>query len=154
MSWTWEISTATMFKPDGGVLAHGYSGHGAGINDPTLIAVREVGPIPCGPNNTDGEYLVGPLEINREGPLAHLGRDVCKLIPTAAQRQFILSLGRDPDSFYLHAPVKGETVDVEPGKPLPTGSRGCICLLWSARMEVASSPDRKLIVRSGAQAVS
>jgi len=150
MSWTWIISTGEMLKPDGSLLESGYSGHAYGINNPNCISIPNIGPIPCGPNNTDAEYTIGPLLPNAEqGPLHHLGPNVANLIPSAMQRAFIASLERGPDSFYCHGGVAGEPQTVEPGKPVPTGSEGCIVLPFAARMQILESEDRVLVVKSG-----
>lgn len=150
MSWVWEQSTGTMYRPDGTVLGRGYAGHGSGINNPAMQAIPNVGPVPCGPNNTDGEYTIGPLLPNTEpGPLRHLGTNVAQLIPSDEQAAFIKLLGREPFSFYIHGGVAGEPAVPTEGMPVPSASEGCIVLGRDLRMAVLQSEDRKLIVRSG-----
>jgi hypothetical protein len=146
MPWTWIIPEGAMVDPESVVLTHGYSGHGAGIDNAAAIGEVDVGPLPCGPDGTPGEYTLGPLLLNAEpGPLHHLGPRICQLIPSPAQRAFILSLGRDPDSFYCHGGVAGEAPTPTPGFPAPTGSEGCLVLIPVARMVVLQSTDRKLL---------
>lgn len=140
-----------MWLPTGAELAQGYSGHDTpavhGINSLAAIALVDVGPLPCGPNGSAGEYTLGPLLPNTQTgtPLSHLGTNICKLIPAAAQRLFIASLGRDPDSFYLHGGVTGQVPYLEPGFPAPTGSEGCIVLPFVSRIVVMRSPVRRLL---------
>lgn len=149
MSWTWRITAGEMWTPAGMLLARGYSGNGKDIDCAASIGKANHGPLPSGPDGTPGEYTLGPLLPNTEpGPLQHLGPNICRLIPSAQQRAFLVSLDRDPDSFYLHAPVVGEPAFVEAGKPLPTGSKGCLCLAEPYRMEVLTSTERGLEVLS------
>jgi hypothetical protein len=146
MPWTWIIPEGAMLDPTGAVLTHGYSGHGAGIDSVDAIGDVNVGPLPCGPHGSPGMYTLGPLLQNAgPGPLQHLGPRICQLIPSPAQRAFIVSLGRDPNSFYCHGGVAGEVPTPTPGFPAPTGSEGCIVLIPVARMVVLQSPDRQLV---------
>lgn len=150
-AWIWVVPTGTMWQPTGVDLAQGYSGHDTptvqGINNLAVIGLVDVGPLPCGPGGSAGEYTLGPLLPNTQSgtPLSHLGPNICKLIPSAAQRLFILSLKRDPDTFYMHSGVIGEVSFPEPGFPAPTGSEGCICLREPYRMTVLTSPVRRLL---------
>jgi hypothetical protein len=146
MPWTWIIPEGAMVSPSGTVLTHGYSGHGPGIDSVAAIGEVNIGPLPCGPNGTPGQYTIGPMLPNAEpGPLHHLGPNISQLIPSPAQRLFIMSLGRDPDSFYCHGGVAGEVATPTPGFPAPTGSEGCIILIPVARMVVLQSSDRQLL---------
>lgn len=47
MTWTWDQSAGEL-RHNGELVARGYSGRGAGINNPAMEAVRSVGPIPRG----------------------------------------------------------------------------------------------------------
>lgn len=150
MAWTWIIDAGVMLKPDGTELVRGYSGHCVadldGVNNPACIGKLDIGPLPCGPNETAGEYTIGPLLPNTApGGLHHLGPNIAKLEPSNTQREFIVRLGRDPDSFYIHSGVIGEPPFPEPGLPAPTGSEGCICIPEPYRMEVLTSADRTLL---------
>src|ERR1022692_2664374 len=126
-----------MMNPDGSVLCHGYSGNKTSIDNPAAIALVDRGPIPCGPNNNPGMYTIGPWQANTyHGPLHHLGPNVAKLIPDDDQRDFIKSLGREPDTLYCHGGITGQVPTPTPGYPVPTGSEGCIVLPPIPRMQV------------------
>jgi hypothetical protein len=144
--WTWIISSAEMLKPDGSLLARGFSGNGPDIDLAASIGKVNHGPLPCGPDGTAGEYTLGPMLPNTDPTqeIHRLGPNICQLIPSDAQRAFIISLGRGPDSFYLHAPKIGEPSFVIQGQPLPTASDGCVCLSEPFRMTVLTSPVRTL----------
>lgn len=154
MPWVYISSTGVTYRPDGSQLTVGFSGNGSGLNNPGFQGVRDEGPIPCGPSNTDGEYTIGELQPNTSGPRTHLGLNIAQLIPSAAQQTFINDeLRRDASSFFMHGGIIGQPPCVEPGMLLPTASKGCVVLQHDPRMEVLNSPDRKLIVRSGLAAV-
>lgn len=154
MAWIYISSTGVTCRPDGSQLTVGFSGNGSGLNNPGFQGVRDEGPIPCGPSNTDGEYAIGELQPNISGPRTHLGPNIAQLIPSAAQQAFIKELDRDPESFFLHGGIIGQPPCVEPGMPLPTASKGCVVLQHDPRMEVLNSPDRQLLVRSGLGEIS
>ena len=46
--WSYQQSTGKMLDSSGGLFATGYSGHGAGVNNPALQTARDIGPIPQG----------------------------------------------------------------------------------------------------------
>ena len=48
MAWRYEQATGRMFDRARRAAGHGYSGHGAGINNPAMEAVAESGPIRAG----------------------------------------------------------------------------------------------------------
>jgi hypothetical protein len=45
MSWTYKQSTGEL-DHNGAAIGAGYSGHGAGLNNPAMQNVHDVGPIP------------------------------------------------------------------------------------------------------------
>lgn len=60
--WSWDQSEGGLYL-DGRLLGRGYSGRGAGRNNPAMEAVREVGPIPA------GRWRIGPPRTSaRTGP--------------------------------------------------------------------------------------
>jgi len=68
--WTYCVPTGSFYDPDGNLLGYMfYSGHGAGLNNPAMSAVPNVGPVP------PGFYHLGM-------PFTHpqLGRYVMRLI--------------------------------------------------------------------------
>jgi hypothetical protein len=103
-------------------VADGYSGHGDGLNNPSMESVVNVGPIPRG-DWTIGEAVDDP----KLGPLA------MALIPYPQTNTF----GRT--SFFVH----GDSLEY-PG--LEEASHGCIILSRSIRELIAASPDRYLEV--------
>lgn len=133
MSWTYIQSTGGLLNPEGTLMTHGYSGHAHGVNNPACQALPDIGPIPC------GTYTLGPL-IEDGG---HLGPDVMHLIPDEETRAFILSLHRDPDSFWCHGGKVGES------PTNGTASKGCVVLLRPDRLMLAGSEDRTVKVESG-----
>jgi hypothetical protein len=103
----------------------GYSGHGAGVNNPAMQADRDVGPIPR------GFYEIGQaFDHPTRGPL------VMRLMPRPGTDTF----GRS--GFLIHGDLKSA-----PGKHL--ASLGCIVLDHDLRARIAAavaSGDRLLQV--------
>lgn len=61
-TWVYVQLTGRLYRPDGTWAGTGYSGKGAGLNNPAMDSVRDVGPLPV------GFYEFG--EVNTEkGPL-------------------------------------------------------------------------------------
>lgn len=117
----WAYSQASGgLSRDGKVVATGYSGCGAGKNNPSSEHIHDVGPIPR------GLYAIGePQETVTHGPF------VLPLAPDAGNQMF----GR---TWFL---IHGDSV-VHPG----WASEGCIVLPRAARNQIAASGDRKLTV--------
>ena len=116
--WTYRQSTGELHL-DGSFEGMGYSGHGDGVNNPTMEAVRGVGPVPA------GRWTIGP-------PRNHppLGSVVMALMP----------VGFDPhgrSGFFMHG---------DNSKLNHTGSDGCIVMGRSIRQAVADSGVRALTV--------
>lgn len=121
MPWTYSISQRLLTGPTGARISEGYSGNGAGLNNPQMQDVPDVGPIPV------GEYLIGDLQATHP----KLGLNVLPLIPNPDNDMY----GRS--DFYMH----GDNPEVD-----FSASKGCIVLPPWARMEVAKSDDRVLNV--------
>lgn len=100
------------------LVGTGYSGFGAGLNNPSKEGVRTVGPIPR------GEYEIGPIYDTN----GHMGPRVMPLTP-----MYHDALGRS--GFFIHG-------DNGHG----TASHGCICLDRVARGYIGSSGDKQLFV--------
>lgn len=127
MSWKYNQSTGEMFKPDGSLLAVGYSGSGGGKNNPDMQGVHNVGPIPQGQYNivmiTDEKGQAVDYE-HKKAPVMHL-------LPDQSNEMH----GRS--GFLIH----GDSIS-EPG----TASQGCIILGHVERMRIAGSADKWLLV--------
>lgn len=116
MSWIYSQSSGQLSR-DGELIATGYSGAGAGRNNPAEQAVPNVGPIP------QGHYLIGPeFDAPIQGPCT------MRLSPNGHD-----ALGRD--GFLIHG--DNATHDA---------STGCVILPLEARQQIAASEDRDLEV--------
>ncbi len=119
MAWRYEQATGRMFDPRGELLATGYSGHGAGINNPAMEAVANRGPIPR------GRWLIGPAYAH-----ATLGPVTMRLLPHghAAQGRALFRIHGDN--------ARGDR----------SASEGCIILPRWARAAIDASADDELEV--------
>ena len=116
MAWTYRQSSGAL-SLDGELIATGYSGTGAGRNNPAEQAVRDVGPIPR------GRYRIGPeFEAPVQGP--------CSMRLSAEGHD---ALGRN--GFMIHGDNAAHDA-----------STGCIVLPPEARERIAASEDRDLEV--------
>lgn len=121
---TFEIHTGRLYDRNLRLVADGlFSGHGNGMNNPAMQAVRGVGPLPV------GVYRVGPL---MDG--GHLGPNVMRLTQT-----FGVSYGRS--GFYIHGASA-----IHPSM----SSDGCIIAPpgLRERIDAQCGPDRLLAVRT------
>lgn len=119
MAWEYSQSMGTLYH-NGNMAGQGYSGASEGKNNPSMQAVRMVGPIP------EGEYTIeSPRNSARVGPYA------MPLTPQYGTNTF----GRD--AFYIH----GDSVS-SPG----SASSGCVILNRAVREQIWSSGDRTLKV--------
>ena len=119
--WRYEQSSGTIFHA-ADYIGMGYSGHGAGLNNPALEQVRDVGPIP------KGIYDIGESE-----DVPHLGKNVMQLLPSAGTNDY----GRT--GFYWH----GDDIH-KPGEFC--ASDGCIVSSLAIRQLVSTSNDSQLEV--------
>lgn len=125
MSWTYEQSTGRLLWPSGEQLAVGYSGHGEGVNNPSLESVENVGPLPC------GWYGLGtPHDSATHGPF------FIPLIPDPSNQMF----GRS--AFGIH----GDEIK-HAGERL--ASNGCIIVGPFTRHTMWQSTDHRLQVVPG-----
>jgi hypothetical protein len=118
--WQFRQSTGEL-QHNGQHVATGYSGHGAGKNNPAMQGVCGVGPIPRGRWTISGP----PVDTQAHGPY------VLRLVPAPGTR----TLGRS--GFLMH----GDSLS-DPG----TASRGCIIVSCGVRERVWESGDRELLV--------
>lgn len=121
--WTWDQSAGALSR-NGKVVAKGYSGKGAGKNNPAMETVRATGPIPAG-----RWKIVGPpYDSKSVGPYAlKVFADDGKLDDTHART------GRG--AFRIHGDNK-----------TGTASEGCIILPRNIRQMIWESGDRDLEV--------
>jgi hypothetical protein len=121
--WTYVQSTGQLWH-NGVLRATGYSGCGAGLNNPECENEPGVGPVP------DGMWWISlqPFDSPTHGPCC------LRLIP----RDFTDTHGRT--GFLIH----GDRIDGPPW----SASRGCIVLPRAAREEIAASIDPWLQVVS------
>lgn len=129
MAWRYLQRLGWLFEPGGHLLAQGYSGKGEGKNNPALVTVENVGPIPA------GEYAIGEPEDLKGGK--H-GPYVLPLTPAAGNAMH----GRS--GFLVH----GDSIE-QPG----TASEGCIVLPLAVRQAMGASEDRVLVVEGPAEGV-
>jgi len=106
------------------LLAYGYSGHEAGLNNPDMQDVHDIGPIPC------GEYTIqSPQNTETHGPF------VLPLEPDQSNNMF----GRG--GFLCH----GDSIHLAGQHQ---ASHGCIILARAIRETIWNSNDHILTVRS------
>lgn len=119
MSWRYQIEGGQI-SHDGLRLGTGYSGHGAGKNNPALVGAHDVGPIP------PGFYQIGDAYSDPAK-----GSFVMRLTPMDGTNVF----GRS--GFLIH----GDSIE-HPGE----ASHGCIVLNAGCRRSIATSSDKILEV--------
>lgn len=116
--WTYSQTHGILSASGGIEVGVGYSGTGAGRNNPAMQAVHDVGPLP------EGFYLIGPAyEHPKLGPLT------MNLIPDIDNQMF----GRS--DFRMHG--DNATHDA---------SEGCIVMEHGVRLRLSQSTDRRLQV--------
>jgi Protein of unknown function (DUF2778) len=121
VSWKYEQKTGRLWH-DAEFFAIGYSGHGAGVDNPADEAIANVGPLP------EGTYEIGAAFTNATtGPIS------MRLAPV-----FGTTFGRG--SFLIH----GDNSAMN-----RTASEGCIILPHGVRVAIDASADRELIVVAG-----
>jgi type VI secretion system (T6SS) effector TldE1-like protein len=121
-SWTYSQTTGEL-QQDGEHVATGYSGTGAGKNNPVMQNVPNVGPIPRGNWTITGP----PADTRDHGPC------VLRLEPAAETDT------RGRSGFLIHGDSKAQ-----PG----TASHGCIILPRAVRELLWQSGDHDLEVRA------
>ena len=130
--WTYQ-QIGKLITPEGQPSAHQwYSGNGVHANKPQDEGLKGLGPIPRG-RYTFGGFIDYKTQL---GPVAF------HLIPDDQTRAFILSLGRDPNSFFCH---DGDTAHNY------LASDGClVCMAGSVGvLSMWNSGDHELLVESG-----
>lgn len=118
--WTYSQASGALRGPAAAIVGVGYSGTGAGLNNPAMQDVRDVGPLPC------GWWTIGPAY---EHP--HLGTLTMDLTPDAGTNTY----GRD--DFRIHGDNAARNF---------SASKGCMVQDHGPRSQVAGSPVRRLYV--------
>jgi hypothetical protein len=121
VTWSYQQSTGKVAH-DSATAGFGYSGHGAGLNDPAMEAEPDIGPIPA------GRWTIGPPKT----PPDHLGPLAMPLTP----------VGFDPhgrSAFFIHG-------DNAAGNR--SASHGCIILGPAIRAQIYRSGDTDLLVEA------
>ena len=127
---TFEISTGKWFLANGTLFGTGFAGHGDGKNNPDMQGVVGVGPLPIGVYHAVGMREHDP----------RTGWYTIVLEPEPMTRNYILSLGRNPDTFRIH----GDSMD-------HTGesSDGCMVFDRSTRLDFWKGDDKEIHVVTG-----
>jgi hypothetical protein len=124
MNWRFVIKTGTLFNPAGVKVWTGYAGGNCGKNpegknNPAMVNVRSIGPLP------PGWYTFGELVLQ-----SHLGPYAIPLIPDASNEMF----GRS--DFYCH----GDTT------PSGNASEGCVIMPRFVRETMYTGAIRRIQV--------
>ena len=119
--WTYSQSTGNLTEPSGTIIGTGYSGHGAGVDNPADEQIPDVGPLPV------SSYTIGPFfnDPGGKGPL------VAHLTPCDGTVEY----GRS--GFMIH----GDNTEAN-----HSASEGCIILAHPLRLAIAQSGDNSLEV--------
>jgi hypothetical protein len=134
MPWKFERAAGKIIAPQGHVTGMAYAGHGAARNNPakegehgamTNGKITAGGPLPSGTYTMDRMFLVH----------VKLGAYCIHLRPDEATRAHIISLKREPDSFWCHG-----------NNAINDASEGCICSNRATREIMWQSQDHQLIV--------
>ncbi len=122
MPFCFHRAEGCFYSPDGNLMTQSaYSGHGNGLNNPSMQDVEGVGPLPS------GLYTIGAPRV----PIDHLGPLAMPLTPSASTVMF----GRE--GFFLHG-------DNAAGNH--SASDGCVIVPHWARAAVNMDSDRTLVV--------
>lgn len=122
MPWQYSQSSGQLTAPDGSPFAIGFAGRDAGMNNPAMQFVSNIGPLP------QGEYEMGPWFDKHP----QLGLCVIELTPSATN----VMEGRS--GFFIHG---ANPADV------PESSHGCIVIgNCATRKQIWDSIDHALLV--------
>jgi hypothetical protein len=121
MAWTYQQTAHSILRPDGSLLTDtAYSGHGVGLNNPSLQSVPDIGPIP------QGEYTLSPFFTH-----PRLGNLCARFMPKPGSTTY----GRS--GFDLHGDNQYRN---------HTASEGCVVVDKPYRLEISHSNDTDWIV--------
>lgn len=129
---TYQVETGIL-RFNGAVIGKGYSGHGAGLNNPAMEMVHDIGPIPRG-------WYVAELIADGDGnPVnyKHKAAPVFRLIPQPETNMY----GRA--GLLMHGHESGEVI----GKPeTENSSLGCVVQEHATRIQVMIATDKRVQV--------
>ena len=117
---TYSQKSGELTGPDGVHMGKGYAGQKEGKNNPDSEADKGFGPIP------QGNWRLEEAKDKPWPPPSY------RLVPDPETRKRVEAMGRDPDSFYVHAKAR-HAEDQGNGD-----SKGCIAL---------GKPERNLLKR-------
>lgn len=121
MCWTWAITEAKLFNPQGEVAGEGYAGNGDCLNRADRTNVKDRGPLPC------GDYkILDPVDD------PHVGKYALYLVPDPSNTMYGRGL------FRIHGDNAGKA-------PLSSSS-GCVIINKIVRLRIGMSADRVLRV--------
>lgn len=121
LDWTYSQGTHTLTDSSGTVVSTGgYAGNGAGLNNPAMQNVQNIGPLP------QGTYTIGPQYKNPNTGVATMN-----LTPAATNNMFGRSL------FRIHGDNAAQN---------NSASEGCIIQNRNVRDQIYNSGDTTLIV--------
>jgi hypothetical protein len=115
-----EDTGGHLIDPSGKDIGSGYSGHGAGLNNPDLEQDKDIGPIPA------GRYLIGTFFDHPK-----LGPDVALLMPALGTNTF----GRS--GVFIH----GDNFQCN-----RSASHGCIILSHELRLAIRNSGSNLVLI--------
>ncbi|HWR03844.1 MAG TPA: tlde1 domain-containing protein [Humidesulfovibrio sp.] len=109
----------------------GYSGAPGHVNIPGSQGIKDLGVIP------EGTWTIGEVTWNKNDTRGK-GENLIHLVPDAATAERVRAMGRDPNTFYIHAgKINGER----------TASQGCIIIPGkSERMAIRELQGAKIRV--------
>lgn len=110
----------TLMDLDDRIVGEGYSGAPGHVNDPDSQGKKDQGVI------AEGTWTIGEVTWNKDDTRGK-GENLIKLVPDADTTERVRAMGRDPNTFYIHAgKTNGER----------TASQGCI---------IMEKPERKVL---------
>jgi len=125
MYWTYVQATGELIDWEGEVVAVGYSGRGAGLNNPAMQATHDIGPLPVG-----FYRCAAPVEHTRLGP------DAIPLVPFQNNEMFTRG------GFYVHGDNRQQDC---------SASEGCIVLGATARARLTPGSVIEVVAQTPVQ---
>lgn len=120
----------TLMDLDDRLVGKGYSGAPGNVNVPGSEGKKDQGVIPEG-TWTIGEVTESPKDTRGKGG------NLIRLVPDAATTERVRAMGRDPNTFYIHA---------DNGARNQSASQGCIIMDWHERNAIRELQGAKIYV--------
>lgn len=124
-------SSGTLMDMEDRLVGKGYCGAPGYVNDPGSQGKKDLGVIP------EGTWTIGEVTESAKDTRGK-GENLIHLVPDAATAGRVRALGRDPDTFYIHA-----------GKKDPkdrSASQGCIIMSKDERQAIIELQGAKIRV--------